>query len=102
MEIVAEKEGLEAEYIRQGVANGTIVIPANINHKSLVPCGIGKGLKTKVNANIGTSSDYGDSDTELEKLKVAVDAGADAVMDLSTGGDISAIRRAIIRAGSVR
>ncbi len=101
MESVAQQEGVEAEFVRQGVAEGTIVIPANPRHTNLVPCGIGKGLRTKVNANIGTSSDYGDIDTELEKLRVAVDSGADAVMDLSTGGDISAIRQAILAASSV-
>jgi len=101
MKMVAEAEGLEAEFIREGVAQGTIVIPANINHAKLVPCGIGKGLSTKINANIGTSSDFGDIDSELEKLQVAIGAGADTVMDLSTGGDISAIRRAIINASSV-
>ena len=95
---VAEQEKLEAEFVRCGVAEGTIVIPANIKHSTLVPCGIGQGLKTKVNANIGTSSDFGGIDTELEKLQVTIDAGADAVMDLSTGGDISAIRRAVISA----
>jgi len=98
MKTVAETEGLEAEFIREGVAQGTIVVPANINHTKLVPCGIGRGLSTKVNANIGTSSDFGDMNTELEKLRVAIDAGADTVMDLSTGGDISAIRQAIIAA----
>ncbi|MFC1862010.1 phosphomethylpyrimidine synthase ThiC, partial [Chloroflexota bacterium] len=71
-------------------------IPPNIKHTNLTPCGIGQGLRTKVNANIGTSSDHGNVDTELEKLRVAIDSGADTVMDLSTGGDISAIRRAII------
>jgi phosphomethylpyrimidine synthase len=101
MDLVARGEGLEVEVVRQGVANGTIVIPANIKHTRLIPCGIGQGLRTKVNANIGTSSDYGDINTELEKLRVAIDSGADAVMDLSTGGDISAIRRAIITASSV-
>ena len=101
MATVAEYEGLDAEFIRQGVAEGTIVIPANINHKSLIPRGIGKGLKTKVNANLGTSSDFGNMETELEKVRVSIDCGADAVMDLSTGGDISAIRRAIVEASSV-
>jgi len=96
MSLVAQNEGVEAEFIRQGVAEGTIVIPANIKHTNLVPCGIGHGLKTKVNANIGTSPDFGTIDTELEKLRVATACGADTVMDLSTGGDISAIRRAII------
>jgi phosphomethylpyrimidine synthase len=100
MKTVAEAEGQDIEFIRNGVAKGKIVIPANINHKKLVPCGIGKGLKTKVNANIGTSSDYGDVNSELEKLRVAIEAGADTVMDLSTGGDISAIRREIIAAST--
>ncbi len=100
MNVVAEAEGLDAEFIREGVASGRIVIPANINHENLVPCGIGQGLKTKVNANIGTSSDFGDINTELEKLRVAIDAGADTVMDLSTSGDIGAIRRAIIAASA--
>lgn len=98
METVARSEGLDEEYIRQGVAEGTVVIPANVNHAGLNPVGIGRGLRTKVNANIGTSSDYGDLNSELEKLRVAVKYGADAVMDLSTGGDISAIRRAVIAA----
>ena len=101
MNAVAEVEGLDAEFIREGVAAGKIVVPANVNHKNLVPCGIGQGLSTKVNANIGTSSDFGSAATELEKLKVAVAAGADAVMDLSTGGDIAAIRREIVKAASV-
>jgi len=96
MEQVAQQEGLDAEFIRQGMAHGTIVIPANAEHRNLVPCGIGQGLRTKVNANIGTSSDFGDINTELEKLRVALDSKADTVMDLSTGGDITAIRRAII------
>jgi len=101
MKLVAQQEGVDSEFIREGVAKGTIVIPANINHTNLVPCGIGQGLKTKVNANIGTSSDFGNIDTELEKLRVAIDCGADTVMDLSTGGDISAIRRTIITSSSV-
>lgn len=101
MRMVAKNEGVEAEFIRRGVAEGMIVILANTNHANLVPCGIGQGLRTKVNANIGTSSDFGNIDTELEKLRVAIDCSADTVMDLSTGGDISAIRRAIIASSSV-
>jgi len=101
MEVVAQHEGVEAEFVRQGVARGTIVIPANTKHTSLVPCGIGQGLRTKVNANIGASSDFGNIDTELEKLRVAINCGADAVMDLSTGSNISAIRQAIVAASSV-
>jgi phosphomethylpyrimidine synthase len=101
MKQIAEYEGLEAEDIRQGVARGVIVIPANINHANLRPRGIGKGLSTKVNANIGTSSDYGNAETELQKLKICLDYRADAVMDLSTGGDIPSIRRKIISACSL-
>jgi phosphomethylpyrimidine synthase len=96
MSLVARDEGVEVGFIRQGMAEGIIVIPANVNHKNLIPRGIGHGLSTKVNANIGTSSDFGNINTELEKLRVAIDCGADTVMDLSTGGDIAAIRRAII------
>ncbi len=101
MQSVAASEGLEPEFVRQGLADGTIVIPVNPLHKTLLPCGIGKGLKTKVNANIGTSSDYGTIATELEKLRVVADCGADAVMDLSTGGEISAVRRAVIGATTI-
>jgi phosphomethylpyrimidine synthase len=100
MESVARVEGLDAEYIRQSVAKGKVVIPANVRHFGLIPCGVGEGLSTKVNANIGTSSDFGDVATELAKLRVAFDSGADTVMDLSTGGDILAIRRAIIGASA--
>ena len=95
---VAEQERVEVNFILQGLIEGTIVIPANPNHANLVPCGIGKGLRTKVNANIGTSPDFCDLDMELKKLEAAVDSGSDTVMDLSTGGDISAVRRAIINA----
>jgi phosphomethylpyrimidine synthase len=101
MKQVAEKEGVEANFIIQGLADGEITVPANINHTNLVPCGIGKGLKTKVNANIGTSSDFCDLNTELKKLQTAIDFGADTVMDLSTGGDITAIRRAIISSSNM-
>jgi phosphomethylpyrimidine synthase len=94
---VAKSEDLGTDFVQQGVAHGNIVIPANIRHRNLKPCGIGKGLRTKVNANIGTSADYGDMDTELNKLQIAVEYKADALMDLSTGGDILAIRRAIIK-----
>ncbi len=97
MQIIARNEGIQPETVRQGVAEGFIVIPANINHEGLEPCGIGKGLTTKVNANLGTSSDACDISTELAKLQAALEAGADTVMDLSTGGDIPAIRRAIVK-----
>jgi phosphomethylpyrimidine synthase len=98
---VAEKESVDTDFVIRGLASGEMVVPANVNHTNLTPCGIGKGLKTKVNANIGTSSDFCDLNTELKKLQTAIDFGADTVMDLSTGGDISAIRRAVVNAGSV-
>ncbi len=100
MKQVAEKEGVGTDFIIQGLTDGEIVIPANVNHTNLVPCGIGKGLRTKVNANIGTSSDFCELNTELRKLQAAIDFGADTVMDLSTGGDISAIRKAIMSAST--
>jgi phosphomethylpyrimidine synthase len=96
MKIVAAHEQYEPEFIRQGIADGTIVIPANTKHTNLTPFGIGKGLSTKINANIGTSSDFGDIQTELLKMKIAIDCQAHALMDLSTGGDITGIRKAIM------
>jgi phosphomethylpyrimidine synthase len=98
---IAKQEGVSQEVVQQYTAEGKIVIPANVNHANLVPCGIGKDLAVKVNANIGTSSDYGNIDSELEKLLIASRFGADAIMDLSTGGDISAIRQAIIAASTL-
>ena len=98
---VAEKEGAKIDSILQGLIEGTIVIPANHNHKNLTPCGIGKRLKTKVNANIGTSPDFCSLDTELKKVQAAIDSGSDTIMDLSTGGDISTIRRTIIALSTV-
>ncbi len=100
MKQVTQKEGVETDFIIQGLTDGEIVIPSNINHTNLISCGIGKGLRTKVNANIGTSSDFCDLNIELRKLQTAVDFGADTVMDLSTGGDISAIRRAVMSAST--
>ena len=100
-EYVARAESISVESVLSGLVDGTIVIPANPIHHSLLPRGIGKGLRTKVNANIGTSSDSCDVSTELRKMHVAMDCGADAVMDLSTGGDISAIRRVLVPACTV-
>lgn len=96
MEFVAKAEGRTPEEIRCGVAKGTIVIPANVNHKDLSPRAIGQGLTTKVNANIGTSRERSNLEFEFKKLAVALKHGADAVMDLSTGGNLSEIRRALI------
>jgi phosphomethylpyrimidine synthase len=96
MEAVARDEGREIGFIREGLGRGTIVIPANRNHKNLVPRGIGAGLRTKVNANIGTSTGVADTGEELAKLRAALAAGADTIMDLSTGGDLDALRRRIL------
>ncbi|GAB64029.1 MAG: phosphomethylpyrimidine synthase ThiC [Candidatus Jettenia sp.] len=96
MRQVAKEEDLDPEYIKLRIAEGKIVIPVNHKRRATKVCGIGAGLKTKVNANIGTSADYADIVNELEKLRVAEEAGADAVMDLSTGGDLRSIRRRII------
>ena len=101
MKIVAGQEQLDVEFIRAGIADGNIVIPANVNHKNFTPFGIGKGLRTKVNANLGTSSDFGTIQTELAKLHAAIEVGADTVMDLSTGGDIPAVRRAVMKASTI-
>ncbi len=98
MRIVAAKEGLEPETVRQEVAAGRLVIPANVNHAALSPIGIGTAAGVKINANIGNSALSSDIETELCKLRVSVNFGADTVMDLSSGGDIDAIRRAIIEA----
>jgi phosphomethylpyrimidine synthase len=91
MKMVAEDEGLDPEFIRKHVASGEIVIPKNINHK-FRPRGIGKGLCTKVNANIGHSSDHQDEEEELQKLQTCVEFKSDAVMDLSTGDNLDRLR----------
>ena len=101
MKEVALQEGLDPEFIRKGVADGNIVVCRNNRHTEVPPLGIGKGLKTKVNANIGTSRDIKELECELEKLRVAIKAGADAVMDLSTGGDVDAVRQRIMKESSV-
>lgn len=96
MEQVAKGEGLPAEQIRAGVAAGHIVIPCNPNRPNQKICGIGKGLRTKINASIGTSSDISDVSLELRKAKIAEMEQADTLMELSTGGDLDAIRRAVL------
>jgi len=97
MRKVARDEGLSSEIIAQAVARGQIVIPHNMGRKLPRPMGIGKGLRTKVNANLGTSTDSVQLEPELEKVRVALEAGADTVMDLSTGGDLDQIRSQILR-----
>jgi len=95
MEIVASKENRSGEYIREEIAKGRIVIPKNINH-NFSAVGIGNGLKTKVNSNIGTSEKHCVIEEEIEKLNISVKYGADSIMDLSTGGDLAAILKQIV------
>jgi len=101
MHYVAKRENLAPETIRAEVALGRMIIPANIHHRGLEPMAIGVASKCKINANIGNSAVTSNIDEELAKLRYAVQYGADTVMDLSTGGDIPAIRQAIIEASPV-
>lgn len=96
MKKVAEDEKLDPEYVRKMVAKGYIAIPDN-NQRETYAVGIGENLRTKVNATIGTSTDIVDLDQELEKAKVAEDAGADTLMELSIGGDLDHIRRTVLK-----
>ncbi|MDR1511847.1 MAG: phosphomethylpyrimidine synthase ThiC [Endomicrobium sp.] len=99
---VAQSEDLSEEFVRNGVVCGTIVIPKNTTRKLKKIVAVGKGLKTKINANIGTSPDHVDVKEELAKLDVAIKAGADAIMDLSTGGSLTQIRKEILEASPVQ
>jgi phosphomethylpyrimidine synthase len=96
MEAVARTEGVDLQRLMERVAQGKVVITANKRHRGVRPIGIGEGLTVKVNANIGTSSDHCDPAEELQKLEAAIEAGADTVMDLSTGGAIDAMRKLIL------
>ena len=95
---VARIEGLEPEFVRDEVAAGRLVIPANKVHLdlNLIPAGIGRATTVKINANIGASNVRSSLDGEIEKMKIALDAGADAIMDLSTGGDLDRIRQSLL------
>ena len=101
MNYVAQTEKLNPELVRSEVAAGKMIIPANIHHENLLPMAIGREAKTKINANIGNSSLSSDICAELEKLQICLKYGADTVMDLSTGGDLDAIRSAIIANSTV-
>jgi phosphomethylpyrimidine synthase len=94
---VARLEAVEPEFIRKGLESGEIVIPCNRFRNLSKPCAIGKGLRTKVNANIGTSISHVNLKEEISKLKTASSYGADTIMDLSTGGDLKQIRRSLIK-----
>src|SRR5947199_6591836 len=103
MQRVSEGEELPVELVRDEVARGRLIIPANVNHlaRRLDPMAIGKVARVKINANIGNSAVESNIDQELDKLHHAVHYGADTVMDLSTGGDIDRIRQAILDASPV-
>src|SRR6267378_1112023 len=97
MKFVARRENLEPDLVRSEVARGRMIIPANINHPNLEPMCIGVGSKCKINSNIGNSATTSNIEEELEKLQYSIKYGADTLMDLSTGGDIPRIRKAIIQ-----
>ena len=101
MQYIAQRERLAPELVRSEVARGRMIIPANIHHANLEPMCIGVASKCKINSNIGNSAVTSNIEEELEKLRYSVKFGADTVMDLSTGGDIPAIRKAIIAASPV-
>ena len=90
---VAEDERIDEERLRKLVAEGKVCIPANRNHRSLKPCGIGNALRTKINVNLGTSRDCMDMDAEMEKVREAVEMGAESIMDLSSFGKTEIFRR---------
>ena len=96
MEIVAKKERMEPEKLRELVAKGWVAIPANVNHKSLSPEGIGTGMRTKINVNLGISGDCKDYDAEMEKVKMSIRYGAEAIMDLSNYGKTNTFRKQLI------
>lgn len=93
MEVVAQKENISVERLRQLIATGEVVIPCNKHHQSIEPEGIGKALRTKINVNLGTSKDCMDYDVEMEKVNHAIALGAESIMDLSTHGDTRVFRR---------
>jgi phosphomethylpyrimidine synthase len=101
MKGAATVEGVEPEFLRAGIEEGTVVLIQSKLRPRTMPMAVGAGLRTKVNANIGSSQDTSDMDSELEKLRAAIEAGADAVMDLSTGGDVDAIRKAVLKESTV-
>lgn len=93
MEIVAEKEHMDPKELRELIAKGEVIIPCNKKHKSLNPSGVGAKLTTKINVNLGVSRDWKDVDMEYEKVRAAVEMGAEAIMDLSSYGDTRTFRR---------
>ncbi len=96
MIIVAQKENIDVQQLMQRIAEGTVIIPANINHKSLSPEGVGQGLRTKINVNLGISGDCNDYSAEMKKVDTALKFGAEAIMDLSNYGKTNVFRRDLI------
>ena len=96
MKLVAEKEYTDPEKIRESVASGTVAIPCNIRHTSLSAEGIGTGLRTKINVNLGISGDCKNYETEMKKVDMALKFGAEAIMDLSNYGKTNTFRRELI------
>ena len=101
MRRVARLEGIKPIQIMRLVKQGLVVIPLNIYHKIKQPCAVGSSLRVKVNANIGTSTDASRLSVEIDKLKVAIKHGVDALMDLSVGGNLKQIRREVLKHSSV-
>jgi phosphomethylpyrimidine synthase len=101
MRLIARDEDESPQNIRMRIAEGTVIITRNVQRENIHPIGVGKGLRTKVNANIGTSPDVCDLNLEIEKAKIAIKYGADTIMDLSIGGSLDEIRRAILKAVNV-
>jgi phosphomethylpyrimidine synthase len=97
MKMVASKENMPVDQIMEGMKKGTIIIPANKNHKSLSPCGVGAGLKTKVNVNLGISKDSYDIPLELEKAQLSVDMNVESIMDLSNYGKTIEFRQELVK-----
>ena len=96
MRVVAAKEGRDPEWLRAKIAIGEVALPANIHHETLSPQGVGAGLRTKINVNLGISGDSPDYERELSKARLALRMGAESIMDLSNCGKTSAFRRALI------
>lgn len=96
MEIVAQKEQMDPQRLRELVASGRVAIPANLRHTALSPEGIGAGLRTKINVNLGISGDCKDYTVEMQKVQMAIDFGCEAIMDLSNYGKTNTFRRQLI------
>ncbi len=97
MKVVAEKEGMNPNQLMDLIAKGRIVIPANVNHRNIDPEGVGQGLRTKINVNLGISKDCNNIDMEFEKVRMALEMGAESIMDLSNFGKTEEFRRRLVK-----